>query len=105
MLRIGVAEEEISKCVDNVKKAFPDTLVKHCKSLVEGLNLPDEKDRHVLASAIKTNANMIVTNYLKDFPNSYMTGFGLRAISADDFLTDLIDLNQSSAVEAFRRLV
>jgi predicted nucleic acid-binding protein len=44
--------------------------------LIENLKLPDEKDRHVLAAAIKTNANLIVTNNLKDFPASYLDSFG-----------------------------
>ena len=50
---------------------------------------PDLKDKHVLAAAIKTNANLIVTNNLKDFPEDYLSGFGLKAKNADDFLADL----------------
>jgi hypothetical protein len=69
------------------------------------LELPDEKDRHVLAAAIKANANIIVTNNLKDFPASYLFKFGLTAKSADDFITDTIDLNNELAVEAFSALV
>ena len=45
--------------------AFPDALVENYESLIPGLTLPDEKDRHVLAAAIKTNSNVIVTNNLK----------------------------------------
>ncbi len=69
------------------------------------LELPDEKDKHVLTAAIKTNANIIVTNNLKDFPNEYLAKFGLSAKCAVDFLTDVIDLNSEVAVEAFRELV
>lgn len=69
------------------------------------MTLPDENDRHVLAAAIKTNANVIVTNNIKDFPSEYLASFGLTAKSADDFLTDTIDLNNELAVEAFRALV
>ena len=58
-----------------------------------------------MAAAIKTNANIIVTNNLKDFPIEYLAKFGLNAKSADDFITDTIDLNPELAVEAFRALV
>jgi hypothetical protein len=34
------------------------------------LDLPDEKDCYVIPAAIKTNANIIVTNDLKHFPRS-----------------------------------
>jgi len=105
MKKKGVEQREINKRVSIVNEAFPDALVENYTSLIEGLQLPDEKDRHVLAAAIKTNANLIVTNNLKDFPNSYLDKFGLSAKSADDFLTDIIDLNQESASLAFRKLV
>jgi len=66
---------------------------------------PDLKDRHVLAAAIKINANVIVTNNLKDFPDEFLATFGLKAKGVDDFLTDIIDLNQELAVQAFKELV
>ena len=75
------------------------------ENFIEKLELPDPDDRHVLAAAIKTNADVIVTNNIKDFPDEYLAGFGLKAINADDFLTDIIDLNTEVAVNAFRQLV
>lgn len=73
--------------------------------LIGALDLDDKKDRHVLAAAIKTNANTIVTNNLKHFPEKYLADYGLSAKGADDFITDTIDLNPDHAVEAFRKLV
>jgi len=105
MNRKGVSEEEITKRISRAQGAFPDALVENYESLVDSLILPDEKDRHVLAAAIKTNANIIVTNNIKDFPSEYLSSFGLTAKTADDFLTDTIDLNNEIAVEAFRALV
>lgn len=105
MKRKSISEAEIKKRSNIANLAFPDALVTNYESLIEGLSLPDEKDRHVLAAAIKTNANVIVTNNLKDFPNDYLSTFGLSAKSADDFIADIIDLNQKKAIEAFRKLV
>ncbi|MGV9013098.1 MAG: PIN domain-containing protein [Flavobacteriales bacterium] len=101
----GIAEPAITKRVQRMFDAFPDALVENYEGLIEGLSLPDKDDRHVLAAAIKANANLIVTNNLKDFPASELTKFGLEAKSADDFLTDIIDLNQTRALEAFKELV
>ena len=105
MRRKEVSEEIIDKRIANVNLAFPDAMVSNYAPLIEGLELPDPKDRHVLAAAIKTNANVIVTNNVKHFPEEYLSLFGLAAKQADDFITDIIDLNPDIAVEAFRRLV
>ena len=105
MQRKGIDLDEVKKRSGVANLAFPDALVENYESLIEGLTLPDEKDCHVLAAAIKTNANVIVTNNLKDFPQEYLATFGLRAKSADDFITDIIDLNHEKATEAFRKLV
>ena len=105
MLKKNVAPEEILRRVENVNKAFPDALVENYESLIPGLRLKDLNDRHVLAAAIKTNANIIVTNNLKDFPADYLSKYGLSAKSADDFITDTIDLNPEQAIEAFLKLV
>ena len=105
MARNGVPEEEILKRVEKANKAFPDALVTKYEALIELLNLPDLKDRHVLAAAIKTNANVIVTNNLKDFPLEVLEPLGISAKSADDFLTDIIDLNPEKAIQAFRKMV
>lgn len=105
MRRKGVSEVEITKRIDKANQAFPNALVENYEPLIPCLTLPDEKDRHVLAAAIKVNANLIVTNNIKDFPKAYLSNFSLSAKKADDFLTDIIDLNQQDAVKAFKELV
>jgi hypothetical protein len=101
----GVSEEEAFKRISKANLAFPDALVKNYKGLIAHLELPDADDCHVLAAAIKTNANLIVTNNIKDFPEEYLQSFGLNAKTADDFLTDIIDLNQEQSIAAFKEMV
>lgn len=105
MLRKGITEEEATKRVDRANLAFPDALVVNYEGLIKKLELPDPDDCHVLAAAIKTNAAVIVTNNIKDFPEEYLDSFGLKAKTADDFLTDIIDLNHDKAVAAFKEMV
>ncbi len=101
----GVQEAEIAKRIQRVNEAFPDALVANYEALIDNLDLPDPKDCHVLAAAIKTNANLIVTNNLKHFPADKLEAYSLSAKNADDFLTDIIDLNPETAIKAFRKLV
>lgn len=105
MIRKGVDKKEIKKRVQNANLAFPDAMVKNYERLIDYLQLPDIHDRHVLAAAIKINADVIVTNNLKDFPEGYLKKFGLTRKSADEFLTDIIDLNPKKAIKAFKEMV
>jgi predicted nucleic acid-binding protein len=105
MIEKGVSSEDAMKRIAKANAAFPDALVNNYKGLIENLELPDVDDRHVLAAAIKTNANLIVTNNIKDFPEEYLQSFGINAKTADDFLTDMIDLNQEQALAAFKEMV
>lgn len=105
MINKSIPAEKVEKIIGTANKAFPDALVKNYESLIDKLDLPDEKDRHVLAAAIKADANIIVTNNLKDFPKEILSCYGIKPKAADDFLTDIIDLNPAIALEAFREMV
>ena len=105
MKRKGIEENEALKRADIMNLAFPDALVVNYEPLIDSLKLPDLNDRHVLAAAIKINADLIITNNLKDFPEDYLSSFGLKAKAPDDFFTDIIDLNHDLSVQAFRKLV
>ena len=104
MRRKNVPEPEIKRRIDAPNRAFPNALVQNYESLIAGLTLPDEKDKHVLAAAIKTNANIIVTNNIKDFPKDYLASFSLSVKTADDFIADTVDLNEEDAVKAFKEM-
>lgn len=74
-----------------MQSAFPDAEVKGYDDLIGGLTC-DPKDRHVLAAAIRANAEVIVTFNLKDFPATALDPYDLEAIHPDEFLLDQLDL-------------
>jgi predicted nucleic acid-binding protein len=80
--------------------AVPDALVTDYEPILEGLELPDVDDRHVLAAAIKCNASVIVTFNLKDFPKGALEPFDIEPLHPDDFIADLWDLDQAAVLEA-----
>jgi hypothetical protein len=79
-------------------KAIPDCLVTGYEDLIEGLELPDPDDRHVLAAAIRAGAQTIVTVNLRDFPTSSLDKFDVEAQHPDTFARDLIDLRSGTVV-------
>lgn len=74
-------------------------------SIISSINLPDENDRHVVAAAMKCNANIIVTWNLSDFPNEYLATIGLTATDPDSFIADMVDLSPQKCCDAFREMV
>jgi predicted nucleic acid-binding protein len=70
-------------------KSARSALVKGYERLIPGLTLPDEKDRHVLAAAIKSNADIIVTRNLKDFPLRVVERFKIEPQDPDAFILQL----------------
>lgn len=59
MIRKGISKEEAEKRASAPNKAFPDAFVLNYEGIIPNLTLPDLNDRHVLAAAIKSNANVI----------------------------------------------
>lgn len=72
--------------------AAPDACVSGHAPLIGALTLPDPKDRHVLAAAIRAKAQVIVTFNESDFPAATLAGFDLMAQHPDLFLRHLVDL-------------
>jgi len=67
------------------------------------ITLPDENDRHVLAAAIVSGAEAIVTFNLCDFPSDTLRTWGIDAIHPDDFLSQLSDSEPGEFWEAVVR--
>jgi hypothetical protein len=95
----------LERVAELMNSAVPDCLVLGFESLEAGLtSLPDPDDRHVLAAAIHCGAQEIVTFNLRDFPDSVLGPYGIRAVHPDVFVEHLLDLNSEAVCEAIRRI-
>jgi predicted nucleic acid-binding protein len=101
--RQELTREQLDRTSSLMDKAVPDGLVTDYEPLIEGLQLPDVDDRHVLAAAIKCNASVIVTFNLKDFPKDILGPFNIEPLHPDNFIVDLWDLDQAAVLEAAQR--
>jgi hypothetical protein len=66
--------------------------------------LPDANDEHVLAAAVRTQAQAVVTENIADFPEAVLAPLNIEARTADEFIADTIALDEGKAVAAIRTL-
>jgi len=78
-------------------------LVDGYQPLIPALELPDPDDRHVLAAAIKSGADLIITFNLDDFPDHALASYGLGACHPDSFLVDQLNLDAERVCTAMRQ--
>ncbi len=90
--RPDLSSNALARTRELMCRAVPDCLVTNYAALADRVALPDPNDRHVLAAAIRSSAQVIVTFNLKDFPGDALAPFGIEAKHPDDFVLDAIGL-------------
>lgn len=101
--RPDLTEKQLNRTKELMNSHVRDCLVEDYESLIDKLTLPDPNDHHVLAAAIKAEAEMIVTFNLRDFPSEFLTKFKMRAVSPDQILSELVQSNEIRFNVAFDR--
>lgn len=99
------AEERAARAICCMTEAFEDAEISDFDPLLSVCqNLPDPNDAHVIAAALKTQAAVIVTDNMKDFPANLLASLNLEARSADAFIADTVALDPGRAVAAIRTM-
>ena len=98
----GLDERQVRHRLDEMSRAFTDAQVTGYRTLVSSMTC-DEKDRHVLAAAVRANVEALVTFNLRDFPRSAVDPYDIRVVHPDDFLLDQLDLHPVRTREAIER--
>ena len=95
--------ERLQRTRTLMNDAVRDCVVEDYEDLIETLMLPDPNDRHVLAAAIRSDAELIITFNLKDFPAEILSTFDIVALHPDDFLVRLFDTASGDVCAALKR--
>ncbi len=94
--------EDLEKVRDLMDKHIKDAKIYGYELLINNLVLPDENDRHVLAAAIKINADAIITFNTKDFPSEILSQYAIEVIHPDDFIFSQLELNLALCLKAIK---
>lgn len=103
--RPDLKRESLEKTRDAMNAAFPDSNITNFEEIINSLSLPDINDRHILAAAIRINADVIVTFNLKDFPVDYLKSYDIEVQHPDEFIINLIHLDKSKSLQALTNQV
>jgi PIN domain len=96
-LKLGYTREQTQHLEDELRKHFEDAWVEGYEPLIPAMtNHP--KDWHVLAAAVKTGAQTIVTFNLKDFRKEDLALWDIQAQTPDAFLIDQYHLDPTVVV-------
>lgn len=101
----NISAEKAGILRERMNAAIRDCLVVGYEPLIEILDLPDPDDRHVLAAAVKVNAQLIVTRNLRHFPKGKLAPWGIRAKSPDDFVHDTIGIDAQAVWACVQQIV
>lgn len=101
--RPDLSKESLEKTRNLMNSAVLDCLVENYEDIEVGLQLPDSNDRHVLAAAIVSGCEVVVTFNIKDFPSNELDKYSIEAQHPDDFLMHLTDLDCNKFCSAIKK--
>jgi predicted nucleic acid-binding protein len=90
--------------IARMNDAVLNGLVSGYEAIEAGLELPDTNDNHVLAAAIHSKCDAIVTFNLRDFPREQLDRYEIELLHPDDFLHFQYDLGEADVVTSVQRL-
>lgn len=93
LLEHGVTVDQAERLVTAIRDAFEEAEVDEAEiARLEPAMTNDLGDRHVLATAVAADSELIVTSNLAHFPSDACEPVGVEARHPDEFLLDLLDL-------------
>jgi len=98
--KFGKSVEKTDHLQAEMRKAFPEAWVTGYKHLEACLGV-EQKDRHVLAAAIRCCAQTIVTFNLKHFPPQALEVYDIEAVHPDQFLVNQFYLDTALVTKRF----
>ncbi len=101
--RPDLSRERLERTRDLMNEHILGSVVIGYERHISSIVLPDADDRHVAAAAIEARAEVIVTVNLRDFPDTVLSGHGIRAVHPDDLVRQLLDEDEETVCAVVRR--
>lgn len=102
--RPDIEPTKLDRLRHRMNAAVRDCLIVDFEERIESLELPDPDDRHVLAAAIHSSAELIVTWNLRDFPAKILAHHEIQARTPDDFVHDLVLADTTTVINCVQQI-
>lgn len=100
LIRRGYTEKQRDRRLNFMREFFPEAMVDVPEELVKAVATgPDVDDSHILAAAIMSKANAIITQNTKHFPAELLKKYGVLCHNPDDFLVHQFYLSPEQILE------
>ncbi len=96
--KMGYSPGQRDRRIGAMRNAFPEAEVL-IPARLDSFNCPDEGDKHILAAAVRGQANAIITRNTKHFPETCLEEYGLLCQTPDDFLVHQFHLNSPLVID------
>ncbi len=97
-----VSQPSIERLFARMRDTFPEARVSDYRELIPAMTC-HEKDRHVLAAAVRSKAVAIVTFNLRDFPAENTEPHGVGVFHPDEFLLRLLEQRRMDVLDELQR--
>lgn len=98
----GVTEEQAAYREGEIRKHFGEAWVEGYEDLIPSMT-NHERDRHVLAAAVRCGAETIVTYNLRDFPRPALAAYSITAQGPSTFLKNLYELDPDAVLRTLEQ--
>jgi predicted nucleic acid-binding protein len=98
-----MSEGQIAHVLGEMNRAFPHAVGRGFEGAADGLPLPDEGDRHVVALAVEYEADMLVTANTRHFPAAVLGPLGIDQSTADAFVRRLYRRDRDRVLRAIEK--
>ena len=97
----GLSPQQAAYRESEIRRHFPEAWVTGYEELIPSMT-NNEKDRHVLAAAVRSNVEVIVTYNVKHFSQTALAPYSITVQGPSAFLTNLHHLDPKAVIQVLQ---
>lgn len=98
----ATSADQASRIIMLMRTHFAESEIVGYEPLIPAVRC-HQKDRHVLAAAVKAGTALLITDNTADFPSASTQPHGIQVLTADQFLLELLDASAATVIRTLTR--